>query len=194
MKKGLIIGITIALILIMAFIFGIFIYQNNTANIKQTETKKMADDENEIDDNRIELVTTSITEVKTSPKAVIILEKHYKECGHVSLEQIDIPQNLVNLNQKDIEKNYSDYIIKKFDSNEVVLSKEEDGICNEHYILRENEGCVAIYNIDKYGQEKLKEITGILTKYLPETDIARLKNGIKVNGKQQLNATIEDYE
>lgn len=194
MKKWLIVGVTIAIILIMAFILGIYLYQNNTANIKQTETKKMAEDDNEIDNNRIELVTTSTNEVKISPNAVIIFEKYYKECGHISIEQIEISKDLVNLEQKDIEIKYKDYQIKQFSANEIVLSKQEEGICNEHYILREDSGHVAIYNIDKNGDETLIEMTGIVTKYLPETDIIRLRNGIKVNGKQKLNATIEDYE
>lgn len=194
MKKGFIVGITIGIILIMAFILGLYLCQNDTANIKQTETKKMAGEENEIETNTIELITTSVNEVKISPNAVIIFERYYKKCNHNSVEQTEIPQDLVNLTQRDIEMKYKNYDIKKFSSNEITLSKEEEGICNEHYVLRENYGYVAIYNIDEYGNETLNEVTGVVTKYLPETDVARLKNGIKVNGKQELNATIEDYE
>ncbi len=194
MKKGFIIGITMCIILIMAFILGLYLYQNNTANIKQTETKKMAEEENEIETNTIQLITTSVNEIKISPNAVIIFERYYKKCGHNSIEQIEVPQDLVNLTQSDIEMKYKDYQIKKFSSNEITLSKQEEGICNEHYILRENYGYVAIYNIDENGKEILNEVTGVVTKYLPETDIARLRDGIKVNGKQELNATIEDYE
>lgn len=194
MKKGLIIGITIAIMLIMAFIFGIYVYQNDTANIKQTETKKMADGDNEIDSNTIELITTSSNEVKISPNSVMIFEKYYKQCGHVLIDQIETPKKLVNLTQKDVEDEYDDYQVRKFESNEIVLEKQEDGICNEHYVLKEDCGYVAIYNIDKNGNENLMEMTSIVTKYLPETDIDRLRKGIKVNGLQQLNATLEDYE
>lgn len=43
-------------------------------------------------------------------------------------------------------------------------------------------------------KETLKEMTHIVTSYLPETDLAKLKEGIQVVGKEELNSTIEDYE
>ena len=61
-------------------------------------------------------------------------------------------------------------------------------------MLREKNGYLAIYTIDLFGNETLKEMTQIVTSYLPETDIMRLKEGIQVNGKEELNATLEDYE
>ena len=44
------------------------------------------------------------------------------------------------------------------------------------------------------GTKKLLEETGISTDYLPETDKVQMQNGIEVNGKQELNQLIEDYE
>ena len=61
-------------------------------------------------------------------------------------------------------------------------------------MIREKDGYIAIYQIGEDGTETLKEMTGIVTNYLPETDILRLEEGIKVVGKEELNATIEDYE
>ena len=62
------------------------------------------------------------------------------------------------------------------------------------YIVKENNGYVAIYTEDSLGKEILKETTEIVTAYLPETDLVRLREGIKVIGKENLNAIIEDYE
>ena len=74
------------------------------------------------------------------------------------------------------------------------MYKEEEGICKEHYILRDYNGYIAIYRLESDGKETLQEITGIVTSYLPEIDIERLNIGIRVNGKQELHSSLEDYE
>ena len=48
---------------------------------------------------------------------------------------------------------------------------------------------------DKYGNEKkLIEKTEIEVQYLPEADIKKVREGIIVFSKQDLNKIIEDYE
>ena len=61
-------------------------------------------------------------------------------------------------------------------------------------MVKDKEGQVAIYQVLEDGTEKELEVTGITTEYLPETDKINMKNGIEVNGKQDLNQLIEDYE
>ena len=85
-------------------------------------------------------------------------------------------------------------MIQQFSANEVIFYQEKDGICNEHYILRDNNGYVAIYMVDDLGQEILKETTEILTTYLPQADLEKLREGIVAVGEEELNAKIEDYE
>lgn len=72
--------------------------------------------------------------------------------------------------------------------------KDQQEIGEEHYIIRDNNGYVSIYVIDTNGKEILQEITQIVTAYLPQTDQISLQEGIKVIGKEKLNATLEDYE
>ena len=53
---------------------------------------------------------------------------------------------------------------------------------------------VTIYQVLEDGIEQELETTGITTEYLPDTDKINMKNGIQVNGKQELNQLIEDFE
>ena len=46
--------------------------------------------------------------------------------------------------------------------------------------IKEHNGYIAIYTVDSFGKETLKETTEIVTTYLPQTDIKQLKEGIKV--------------
>lgn len=62
------------------------------------------------------------------------------------------------------------------------------------YIVRDKEGKVVIYEIQDDESEKEYEVTDISTEYLTETDKNNIKKGIYVNGKQDLNQLIEDFE
>lgn len=68
------------------------------------------------------------------------------------------------------------------------------GFCDEHYIVKESNGFISIYTVDKEGIQKLKEDTEISTMYLPEQDLENLKVGISIVGKMNLYSFLEDYE
>ena len=68
------------------------------------------------------------------------------------------------------------------------------GVCNQHYLLRQKDGIIAIYQIKDDNTEVLKEETGISTEYLTEVDRLRLEEGIRIYGEEELNSTLEDYE
>ena len=53
---------------------------------------------------------------------------------------------------------------------------------------------IVIYKLLEDGTEKEYEVTDISTEYITDTDKINMKNGIKVNGKQELNQLIEDFE
>mgnify|MGYP004566482335 CR=1 FL=1 len=61
-------------------------------------------------------------------------------------------------------------------------------------MVKDNEGKVTIYKIQEDGSETKVEETDIYTEYLTETDKINMKNGIRANGKQELNQLIEDFE
>ena len=76
----------------------------------------------------------------------------------------------------------------------VTTSANADEDEEEHYVIRDCNGYVYVYLINKEGKEELRKITEIVTAYLPETDRIALKEGIRVIGKERLNSTLEDYE
>ena len=84
--------------------------------------------------------------------------------------------------------------ILNYQKNEIILYQENEGQCDEHYIVKDDNGKVTIYKKTKDGKEELLEETDIAIDYLTETDKINIKNGIEVNGKQNLNQFIEDFE
>ena len=105
-----------------------------------------------------------------------------------------IPSGDVNQNEEYFSKSYPDWKIKSFSSEKVEFYKEKNDMCDYHYIIKENDGVIAIYNVDSNGNMELKETTDIETKYLPEEDVELLKKGIKAHGDNELLEKLSDYE
>ena len=194
MRKDWMIAIIALLLLIVGIIVGIYVFK-----INQTQDSNMLDDKQLAKQQKEEtqinnVIATSVTEEKTSPNATIIKKQYFKGCDHIQKETMEISEEDINLTQEQIQKQYPDWQIENFSSSEVVLYQELDGYCNEHYVVREHNGVLAIYTLDENGKETWKEDTEIVTMYLPETDLARIKEGIKVTGTTNLRSILEDYE
>ena len=198
MRKYYIISIVGIIIFVILVSIGIIIYKNTTSNLGMQVQNELEVDKNKLEENminnNIELVTTSSEEEKTSPNCLFIFKTYYKKCEHITVEKEDIEEVMVNKTKEDLEKIYKNWNIVTFRSDEVLFYKEKEGICNEHYVLKELDGYIAIYTLDEQENATLKETTSILTAYLPEEDKQRLNEGIRVNGKEGLNQALEDYE
>ena len=188
--------VTLICIFVVCGICGYYIYEAATKNEKNddnmAELAKVAV-ENGVNTSTPSLLT-SIVEEKVSPNANLIIKKHYKECGHTTKDYAEIPAELINLKENEVKEKLSDWELKGFSANEVVILKEVTGICNEHFVLREKDGVIAIYTEDAEGNETLHELTEISTEYLTEQDREELQKGIKAIGKEALNSAIEDFE
>lgn len=139
-------------------------------------------------------VKANTQEEKTSPNCSLTTKTYYQNCGHTKSEYTNLPSSFVNLTKDEIQEKYQEYEIEDFATNAIVLYQEKEGECGEHYMVKDKEGMVTVYQVLEDGSEQELETTGITTEYLPETDKINMKNGIQVNGKQELNQLIEDFE
>ena len=184
---------TIALIILTSAV----VYQNIKYDKLAKEEEKVTDEciyENNEIENDIDEIKVSETETKVSPNAELVIKKYYKECGHTTEEKRNVANDMVNKTQEEIEKLYPDYKVESFFNNKIVLIKEEEGQCDEHYIVRDENSNIMIYKILSDGKEEIYQNTGISTEYLAETDKISLRDGIKVFGRENLNSIIEDFE
>ena len=139
-------------------------------------------------------VKANTQEEKTSPNCSLTIKTYYPKCGHTKSEYTNLPQDFVNLSKEELQERYQDYEIQDFATNAIVIYQEKQGDCGEHYRVKDKNGTVTIYQVLEDGTEQEMETTGITTEYLPDTDKINMKNGIQVNGKQELNQLIEDFE
>ena len=191
----------IAIIIVMVAVFtAVMIFNPKQSDENQTIETKIAEEilddcTDEYEEMELEnTIKANTQEEKTSPNCAIITKTYFSKCGHIKNEYGNLPQDLVNLSKEQIQEKYLNYQIESFASNEVVLQQEKEGECGEHYMVKDKEGQVVVYQILENGEQNEIEITGITTEYLPETDKINMKKGIQVNGKQELNQLIEDFE
>lgn len=192
---------------ITAVMIGMNIYQeqkvaNRNNEIKEEEKigeeeilDECTDEWENIDEaEKAEILQANSSEQKVSPNCSLILKHNYKGCNHSTSEYLNIPNKLVNKTEAEIQEAYPEWEIEKFSSEEIILCKNHEGECGEHYVLRDREGKVTVLKKNENGQEELFEMTDIATDYLAEDDKNNLKNGISINGVEQLNQIIEDFE
>ena len=196
MRKFWIIMIIIVVLLALGGSIGIYIYNlKNTSNKNSVKAKELADElKKTLVEEEQNTVSTSSKNIKISHNSIVVKNTLYKICNHEIRQTEAIPVELVNKEEKDIQQYYKDWEIKKYSPTEVVLYREKDEYCDKHYVLRENNGVIAIYKIDDNNKETLRENTQIQTKYLPEIDLIKLKSGIDAIGEEELNSILEDFE
>ena len=200
MKKSTIV-ILVCIAIVLGMVSGIMyaiIDRNNLQEAQINEIRKVNEliESNIINTNKAinDVVATSGSDVKLSPNAYIIFEKHYTDCGHTIIEKQQINDDEVNKDEEYFKNAYSDWEIESFSANEVKLYKEFQGNCDEHYLITVNDENIVVYSVDEDGNKTLKEETDIPVQYLPEEDVELLKKGITAYGQNELAKKLEDFE
>ena len=199
MKKYTVIAI-IAVGILLGFLTGLYLYKINQIDYSNTEiiAETIEDDCTAIaqlnNEDISNLIETNNKEEKTSPNCIIALKVYYETCEHLIETRKNIEEAQVNLTEEEVKQRFEDWEIQKFTPNEIVLYKEVNEFCNEHFLLKEENGYIAIYKLDKNENAEIFQTTEISTDYLADEDLEQIKNGIKVYTEKELNKTLEDYE
>ena len=192
-------SIVILVILTVAFSFFLGVYLYKMDKIEEElafEAEYISNkEEKDIEETKNLLQKTSSTEVKINPNTKLIEKTYYNDCNHIIQKEKETTKEMINKTKEELQAEYIGWEIQKFTNEEAVLYKEVYDFCNEHYLLKDKNGYIYIYKLDKNGKEKeLIEKTEIQTKYLAEADLEELKKGITVYSKKDVNKKIEDFE
>ena len=196
MKKVYLIAIILISIFIITILFTIkqVNKQKNTNEPQQIESTKISEIiEDDIKEQELKPVIAE--EKRIAVNAQLILKKYFTQCDHTINEYTEIPEECVNMTKEELQKQYPEWEVIGFEPNKIILYKEFNDVCGEHFKLKIEDGKINIYLINKDGTETLYEKTNISSEYLTETDLININNGtLEVYGKEELNKTIEDFE
>lgn len=184
MKRIIIYGI-----IIFVFSFGIGYYYSK---LWKEENAINVEDMSTINETIVE--TTANLEEKVGINTEFALKKYYNECGHVHFNYVELPNEFINLTQKEIEEIYPDWKIEEFSLDRVTLAKNIDKICDDHYVIKLGKENIEIYKMLEAEDFELLRETSISKEYLTKEDIEKLEEGIFVFGISDLNSVLEDFE
>lgn len=196
MNKNWVLAIFIIFLLIIVTILGIYTYQTvyNTKDSNKKQQEQLASMVNLENDILSNSITTSNEEEKISPDAILVQKEYFTGCDHLIRNEQTIPTDKINFTEEELQIAYPSWTIEEFSNDEVVLYREKEGFCGEHYLVQENNGILSIYTIDENGDRTWKEDTDIQTMYLTPEDLERVTNGIEAVGNEELHSTLEDFE
>lgn len=140
----------------------------------------------------VEEVNTE-AEPRVSPYAKLVVEKFFKKCEHTTVDVMEVPKELINLTENEIKEKYDKWQVKSFSPREISIYREIDANCSSHFVIKENDGYLAIYSEVTDDLIELKERTAIEVTSLREEDRLALEEGIKIYGKMELSSFMEDF-
>lgn len=195
MKRIVFLGILIFIVSIgIGFCFGRVIVGSSEQQLFESQSNEITNFSIP-NDNQVIAEAVS-TELKVKPNMEFGIKEYFDECGHFNFEYAELPKELINMTRQEIEDHYNGtYEVEEFDEKSLILSREINGMCDNHYAIKLNENeVVAVYKINTDTSYSLYETTEISRDFLPVDDVENLKEGIIVYGIGKVNSILEDYE
>lgn len=133
---------------------------------------------------------------EAQPEAVInentVLEFVYNYSDGFTETQQNLPQQFMYGWDRDKTKSaYNGWLMTEFSSDRVVFNKSIEGNSTQHYVLKENNGYIAVYYRDS---NILKEITSTPLASLSDEDKKSFEKGVEIDGEKNLIKYIESLE
>lgn len=150
--------------------------------------------ESEENDLKGDAQAVTATPKKISPYATLKIEKFFKGCGHTTINTMEIPKELVNMTEEELQAKYEKWEIRKFEEREIELYREIDANCSDHFVVKEENGKVVVYTQISNNNMQLKEETDIDFESLREEDKELIREGIEIYGQEDLSSFMEDFE
>jgi len=196
MKKDKIIPIfffSLTLFLI-SFVLG---YQLMSSKINpQNNISKIDQEEIGIYDNEELEILKEDTII--TPNTFIEERIHYTACDHIITKITLAGNELVNMSKKEyikhLEDNYPSNKLIAFSNSKITLGITKSHLCENHYIVGEDNGIIAIFKIGENGEKILDKVfTDYPISLLMEIDQEKIIEGIIVDSEDELSEILENF-
>ncbi len=135
---------------------------------------------------------------RISPNTFIEERIHYMTCNHVVTKTNLVEDNMVNMTREEfieyIRENYPDKKLISFSSSKITLGTTKNHLCENHYIVGEKDGLIAIFKVGENGERVLDNV---LVDYpislLMDIDQEKIIDGIVVDNEDELSEILENF-
>lgn len=188
-RLALIFTFSIALF-IVSFVLGYQLVGNKLKTQDLSDGKKISQGE-----EGIEIIRE---ENKITPNTFIEERTHYKECDHLITKLNIADDEVVNMTKKEYENhlklNYPNIQLISYANTKIVIWGERNHLCQEHFIIGEENGYIAIFKIGEDGGRILyKTFEDYPLNILIEADQDKIREGIVVDSEDELSDVLENF-
>ncbi|MDO4302185.1 MAG: hypothetical protein Q4D26_12470 [Clostridia bacterium] len=121
-----------------------------------------------------------------------VLEFVYNYSDGFTETQQSLPQQFMyGWDREKTQQAYSEWLMTEFSGDRVVFNRNVEGNSSQHYILKENNGYIAVYYRES---DILKETTSTPVAALSEEDRKLFEKGVEIDGEKNLIKYIEGLE
>lgn len=135
---------------------------------------------------------------RISPNTLIEERIHYTACNHIITKTKKVEDEFVNMTKREFEEymenNYINKRIISFSINKIALGVNKNHLCENHYVIGEKDGKIAIFKIDENGERVLNSVfDDYPISLLMEIDQKKIIKGIVVDSEEELSNVLENF-
>ncbi|NLJ41216.1 MAG: hypothetical protein GX352_06380 [Clostridiales bacterium] len=192
-KKNLFFVITLIVIMILSgYTVGRFVGKNNIKDNAGNLGYRTISAEDSADR---EVGGRDIPFITITPDTRLIFEKEYLRCGDSRVEERRAEPYEIGLSRQEMTLRFPEWYIKEYSMEKVVLVKEIDDYCSNHFILKERDGRVVVYMPSEY-EDEYRSITetGIIIGVLPSDMQEDIHKGLVLDSLEDIETFIENFD
>ncbi|MBM7582315.1 hypothetical protein JOD02_001172 [Caldicoprobacter guelmensis] len=194
-RKSVFLGAVALIILGMIMGYTYTLLTEMFQDEERIEKEKAQDNNEGVLFNSFEPLAVAEPLQTTSETTTFIFERVYNLCGHNLVSYRSATPQEVGLSRKQVKDMYSSWDIKEFSASIVWLCERVDGYCPNHYVIKDNDGRIAICRPLEDGRGfYLIRQTSIDTAFLDADLQERVKEGWVVDSLEQVEQLVESWD
>lgn len=178
---------------LISFIFG---YQLMSKKLNPKNISKINEKETDVPDHSdLEILSE---DTRISPNTFIEERIHYMACDHVVTKVKLVENEFVNMTKSEFVEYLGDIYPNKriisYSTNKITLGTTKNHLCENHYIVGEENGLIAVFKVGENGERILENVfTDYPISLLMEIDQEKIMEGIVVNSQEELSEILENF-
>jgi len=131
----------------------------------------------------------------TTAETLFIFRRHYRLCKHNIVHERYATMEEIGLSEEEVQLLHPEWSVQAFSPARVLLIRELDGYCPDHYLIKEKDGYIAVYQSIENGEGVLLLCQTQMNVAFLEAGIRnRVKEGIVVDSLEEVEHLIESWD
>lgn len=101
---------------------------------------------------------------------------------------------MLGYDEKQLAESFPEWEVECFSQKEVILRQSLNQRSSQHYVLKDYNGYIAVFQEDLSGELQLCEVTNTPVAALGEEEKKEMLEGLIITGKENLYSVLEDLE